>query len=130
MQQISQLQSAVDSLLEHGQLPNLSTFSKENDGNLVQNKSATVSTADSAAAMPMDMTRENSSERQDIDETLVSAPMNTLYELTKVRNLRSEALLRHRRITIENDYISRGVIPLDVAEHLFARFLKNRQPLL
>jgi len=70
----------------------------------------------------MAMTRENSQE-PGTEAELVPAPMRSLYEVTKLRNLRSNLYSQPRTINmIDNDMISRGVLSLDQAEMLFSLF--------
>lgn len=81
-------------------------------------------------SMPgMAMTRENSQEpdrEEPEDTTLVSAPMASLFEVTKLRNLRSYSEnKRHDRspgTTLQNDFISRGLVSQAQAEELFRIF--------
>ncbi|KAJ9636379.1 hypothetical protein H2201_003545 [Coniosporium apollinis] len=77
----------------------------------------------------MAMTRENSQEpdrEEPEDNTLVSAPMASLFEVTKLRNLRSYSEnKRHDRspgTTLQNDFISRGLVSQAQAEELFRIF--------
>lgn len=78
----------------------------------------------------MAMTRENSQEPETESE-LVSAPMRSLYEVTKLRNLRSNLYMQPPKVNrIEEDFISRGVLPLDQAEKLFAVFDQNMNQFL
>ncbi|KAM0330222.1 hypothetical protein ACHAQA_004397 [Verticillium albo-atrum] len=77
------------------------------------------------------MTRENSPEtthpRIKEDQAIVDAPMASLFEVTKLRNIRSDpgsradALLAATR-SGEPDFIAQGRVPLAEAEQLFARF--------
>ncbi|KAH8593026.1 hypothetical protein B0O99DRAFT_628669 [Bisporella sp. PMI_857] len=75
----------------------------------------------------MAMTRENSQE-PDPDRTndaLVTDPMGTLYEVTKLRNLRSYPyghLHAPRPTSIEDDFISKGVVSEADADELFRAF--------
>lgn len=73
------------------------------------------------AASQMAMTRENSQEPETDDTELVSAPMRSLFEVTKLRNLRSNLQSSPRSKTdfIQTDFISRGELPLEQAEQLF-----------
>ena len=72
----------------------------------------------------MTMTRDNSQEPEGAD--LHSAPMHSLYELTRLRNLRSNANIngngggKQKFNLLENDFISRGSVSLIEAENLFA----------
>ena len=70
------------------------------------------------------MTRDNSQEPEGPD--LHSAPMHSLYELTRLRNLRSNANIngnsgdKQKANLLEEDFISRGSVSLIEAEKLFA----------
>lgn len=72
------------------------------------------------------MTRANSQEL-DTEAELGSAPMGSLYEVTKLRNLRSNLRIHHDSGTnmIEEDFISRGALSLNNAEMLFDLFYKT-----
>ncbi|TKA81507.1 hypothetical protein B0A49_00559 [Cryomyces minteri] len=75
------------------------------------------------AAAGMAMTRENSQEVESNESShgLVSAPMGTLFEVTKLRNLRSNPQeVTHRSTT--DDLISSGQIKPEQAEMLFRYF--------
>ncbi|KAK1763677.1 hypothetical protein QBC33DRAFT_548927 [Phialemonium atrogriseum] len=77
------------------------------------------------------MRREGSPERQHEDPGLVPAPMGSLYELTKVANLRNATTSLVPQVTPpEEDIISRGIIPIAEGDHLFALYLKNHHQLL
>jgi hypothetical protein len=90
-----------------------------------------VSTTDSRKqnhAAGMAMTRENSPESNEpetADKGLGSAPMGTLFEVTKLRNLRSNPLshIHHPAATsLEDDFISSGKIDEMEAKALFHLF--------
>ncbi len=73
------------------------------------------------------MTRENSvePETQETDEqAIVSAPMASLYEVTKLRNIRSDpwAHAHSASRSAEPDFIAQGRVSLEEAEHLFTTF--------
>ena len=72
----------------------------------------------------MAMTRENSQAPESGEQELVSAPMRSLYEITKLRNIRSSMKSESRSIGsyVEDDFISRGVLSIDRAEELFGFF--------
>jgi hypothetical protein len=75
----------------------------------------------------MAMTRENSQEpTQSRADTLVTDPMGALYEVTKLRNLRSNNLHGHayaaRPTILEDDFISKGKVSEADAEELFRTF--------
>ncbi|KAH8892128.1 hypothetical protein GQ53DRAFT_793936 [Thozetella sp. PMI_491] len=130
--QIGQLQTAVNCLLQQNRLPTLSVFNT--DGVSTSPSSGptahAVTPAPDATVVPMDMTRDNSAERQLEEQDLVPAPMSSLYELTKVRNLRSSALWRGQTSSIEKDFISRGIISAEEANFLFSRYMEAQHPLL
>ncbi|KAH7363480.1 hypothetical protein B0T11DRAFT_329451 [Plectosphaerella cucumerina] len=80
------------------------------------------------------MTRENSPDEAETndpahpraaDQAIVDAPMASLFEVTKLRNIRSDPA-SHRaaaaRRPREPDFIDDGRVPLQDAEQLFARF--------
>lgn len=78
----------------------------------------------------MAMTRENTQERSGVGEAvsdaISAAPMGSLYEVTKLRNLRSNprGYFQHG-ITApleDNDFISRGEISIGEAEEMFQIF--------
>ncbi|EHK96581.1 putative transcriptional activator of proteases prtT [Glarea lozoyensis 74030] len=74
----------------------------------------------------MAMTRENSNEPEHSHEgsgTLVGAPINTLYEVTRLRHLRGNPRSNDlTRNPLDNDFISRGVIGEKEAQELFDTF--------
>ena len=84
----------------------------------------------SAAIEPVDMRREASPEQQHDESGLVPAPMGSLYELTKVANLRDTTMTSLQITSVEEDLVSRGVMSVAEAEHLFSLYLKNHHPLL
>lgn len=53
-----------------------------------------------------------------VDETLAHVPIESLYELTRLRSLRGEAV-EERPTFNHDDFISRGLIPVGEAEKLF-----------
>ncbi|KAH8818997.1 hypothetical protein F5884DRAFT_244 [Xylogone sp. PMI_703] len=70
----------------------------------------------------MSMTQENSQEPE-AEPELVSAPMRSLFEVTKLRNLRSNPPNRPLTVNgVEGDFISHGLLPLKEAEDLFQIF--------
>lgn len=74
------------------------------------------------------MTRENSIEptaQESDDQAIVGAPMASLFEVTKLRNIRSDPGARHHRPSgqpPEPDFITQGKISVEEAEKLFASF--------
>jgi hypothetical protein len=92
------------------------------------NPSPANAVAETGAAVvvpPMDMTRENSVERDSVDDSgLVTAPMRSLYDLTHIRNLRSSArwVLNSSSKSLDDDFIAQGVVGIAEAEDLFKRY--------
>lgn len=78
----------------------------------------------------MDVTREHSQEPDLQDPELVPAPMRSLYEVTKLRNLRNNHIEAPKTTLLEEDFISRGLISLHEAEELFAYFSRTMNQLL
>lgn len=126
--QISQLQSAVTNLLHLSMLPQLSTYHHDPKsplavGNIPDTGSGSVPPTQSPHERPTAMTRANSREPDSASE-LVSAPMSSLYEVTKLRNLRSRLDGHSLPVAnvLEEDFISRGIVSLAEAEKLFTLF--------
>ncbi|KAG5928065.1 hypothetical protein E4U42_001303 [Claviceps africana] len=78
---------------------------------------------------PTGMTRENSVEavtqEADDDQAMVSAPMASLFELTRLRNVRSDSrapIHQPPGPARKADFITQGKFDLHEAERLFARF--------
>lgn len=76
----------------------------------------------------MAMTRENSQEpeQENGSSTIVTDPMGSLYEVTKLRNLRSnpQSKPRQRLTSSDEDFISTGKVSVEDAEQLFDHFSK------
>jgi hypothetical protein len=70
----------------------------------------------------MAMTRENSQDPESSrnDEALVSAPMGSLFEVTKLRNIRSQP--HGMTASLDEDFISKGKILENDAQQLFESF--------
>ncbi len=139
---------AVSEILKALDLPALETFRqrclvpRENslaslgDGRLAANVKFSSYKESPANAVPsrrvpatMAMTRENSQEPEHDEaksSTIIADPMRSLYEVTKLRNLRSnpQSRLRQRYTSSEDDFISSGKVSLQDAEHLFDYFAK------
>lgn len=135
---MQQLQAAVSHVLSHNELPQLSTFRPESTTHSQPNRNGNVSSRDGAVEPPasgttatstLDMTRENSQEPIEEPE-LVPAPIHSLYEVTKLRNLRSNHLEKPKSTLLEEDFISRGCISLPEGEELFAYFGRTVNQLL
>ncbi|EXJ85479.1 hypothetical protein A1O1_05843 [Capronia coronata CBS 617.96] len=125
--ELDQMRAAIQHLLKHNHLPDLSTY---------HTASAAASPANPASTStlivpPMDMTRENSQEPQSRDDPgLVPAPMSSLYDLTRLRTLRSSVLWRQNANMLDDDFISQGIISVEDAEYLFSLYLQNINQLL
>ncbi|PWY80331.1 fungal-specific transcription factor [Aspergillus sclerotioniger CBS 115572] len=138
---IQQLQAAVSHLLQHGGLPDLSTYIT---GDIQSGPSPVASQSErrlssetspsdvkpSEPGIVMDVTREPSQEPDLQDRELVPAPMRSLYEVTKLRNLRNNPIEQPKLTLLEEDFISRGLISLHEAEELFAYFSRTMNQLL
>jgi hypothetical protein len=145
-----QLRTAVSEILSNLALPALETFSS-----IVQDRSSQQSYSVSrqedlhsgmrasarsqeqerrtSQSATMAMTRENSQERPGFEEagndTLIAAPMGSLYEVTKLRNLRSNPHGYFQQSTAapleDKDFISSGEIGLNEAEEMFQIFERS-----
>ncbi|KAF9893102.1 hypothetical protein FE257_012513 [Aspergillus nanangensis] len=143
---IQQLQMAVTQLLRQGGLPDLSTYpagtiNGQNGPSPIASHHSNGYTYDDPHSSPhhtnqtgpgvvMDITREPSQEPDLPDRELVPAPMRSLYEVTKLRNLRNNPVELPKLTLLEEDFISRGVISLHEAEELFAYFSRTMNQLL
>ncbi|KAJ5988931.1 hypothetical protein N7481_004141 [Penicillium waksmanii] len=142
---LQQLQTAVGQLLRQAGLPDLSTFTTGDARNGLSpaashhshrpsiDASHTAQTHTSHHEGPgvvMDVTREHSQEPDLQDPELVPAPMRSLYEVTKLRNLRNNHIEAPKTTLLEEDFISRGLISLHEAEELFAYFSRTMNQLL
>ncbi|RMZ72258.1 C6 transcription factor [Pyrenophora seminiperda CCB06] len=134
--EIQQLRSAVEHLLHHNKLPSLNSPQTEPSPRSHAARTSTISppnvVSDNGHATlvvppPMDMTRDTSVERESGEESgLVTAPMRSLYDLTRIRNLRSSARRKpHSHSSVEQDFITQGIIPLAEAEALFQRYMQD-----
>jgi hypothetical protein len=132
--EIAQLRSAVQQLLRHNRLPDIDMTTEalpQSASGSTANPSPANAGAESGAAVvvpPMDMTRENSVERDSVEDSgLVTAPMRSLYDLTRIRNLRSSArwLPNSSSHSLDEDFIAQGVVGIGEAEDLFKRYHQN-----
>lgn len=143
-----QLHHAVTDLLHRNNLPNLESWSgvqsRNDSASPALAKVTPQTTAASSGPTPphseyqsprtrnvpgMNMTRDNSPEppgKEEPDEgAMTSGPMASLFEVTKLKNLRShnsERLDGSRRNPMASDIISQGKISEAQAEDFFARF--------
>ncbi|CAG7923723.1 unnamed protein product [Penicillium olsonii] len=136
---INQLQAAVSHLLRQGGLPELSTYADTaNDLSpaashtrpSIDGRSQTQASHAEGPGVVMDITREPSPEQDLQDPELVPAPMRSLYEVTKLRNLRNNHVEAPKQTLLEEDFISRGLVSLHEAEELFAYFSRTMNQLL
>ncbi|RAK76928.1 putative C6 transcription factor [Aspergillus fijiensis CBS 313.89] len=138
---IRQLQAAVSHLLRQGGFSELSSFAggdnqsgtspAESQSDLQPSYDGSPATKQSAEpGLIMDVTREPSQEPDLQDRELVPAPMRSLYEVTKLRNLRNNPIEQPKVTLLEEDFISRGLISLHEAEELFAYFSRTMNQLL
>ncbi|CAG8940917.1 unnamed protein product [Penicillium salamii] len=133
---INQLQAAVSHLLRQGGHPELSTYADTANGSSPAShrpsidRSQTQTSHAEGPGVVMDITREPSPEQDLQDPELVPAPMRSLYEVTKLRNLRNNHVEAPKQTLLEEDFISRGLISLHEAEELFAYFSRTMNQLL
>ncbi|KAF8858176.1 putative Zn(II)2Cys6 transcription factor [Acephala macrosclerotiorum] len=139
----SATRDAVVEILRVLNLPPLETFGQERGVNLssprikrpalnVRFASGAESPANSIPGRrvpaAMAMTRENSQEpeQENGSSTIVTDPMGSLYEVTKLRNLRSnpQSKPRQRLTSSDEDFISMGKVSVEDAEQLFDHFSK------
>ncbi|KAK9243156.1 hypothetical protein V1506DRAFT_545364 [Lipomyces tetrasporus] len=132
--QLEQVQNAVCDLLRRNEMPELPTYpsSYSRIPPLIMEPATpaaapvTIEHAEQAnASSAMAMTRENSQEPTLEESELVAAPMRSLYEVTKLRNLRSNLNSSVGNgasppSALAQDFISRGCISIEEAESLFA----------
>lgn len=139
---MQQLQAAVSQLLRQAGLPDLSTFGS-GDTHTGPSPAASHHThrpsIDASQShhghhdgpgVVMDVTREPSQEPDLQDPDLVPAPMRSLYEVTKLRNLRNNHIEAPKKTLLEEDFITRGLISIHEAEELFAYFSRTMNQLL
>ncbi|KAJ5188633.1 Transcription factor [Penicillium cf. griseofulvum] len=137
-----QLQAAVSHLLRQGGLPELSTYAPRDtlkgpspaESYHVHHPSVDrlqpQTNHQEGLGVVMDVTREPSPEQDLQDPDLVPAPMRSLYEVTKLRNLRNNHVEAPKQTLLEEDFISRRLISLHEAEELFAYFSRTMNQLL
>ncbi|CAI7620024.1 unnamed protein product [Penicillium crustosum] len=137
-----QLQAAVSHLLRQGGLPELSTYPSGDTLNGPSpaesyhghhpsvDRSQTQTSHQEGLGVVMDVTREPSPEQDLQDPDLVPAPMRSLYEVTKLRNLRNNHVEAPKQTLLEEDFISRRLISLHEADELFAYFSRTMNQLL
>jgi len=131
-----QLQQAVSQILRQMNLPDLGTITPASASPLQPSTEQTTQAKYVSEQSPplrqpprMDMTREASPESggqaQADEDVLVATPMASLFEVTKLRNLRSNVQTRanqRSRTALQEDFVSQGRVSLADAEDLFGRF--------
>ncbi|OQU94481.1 Fungal Zn2-Cys6 binuclear cluster domain-containing protein [Cladophialophora immunda] len=119
---IVQLQAAVTELLQQNGMPPLSSFpaSLTELGDYDRLKAGF--TAATAVKDSRDIRTRETSQEPTAEQELVSAPMRSLFEVTKLRNIRSDVPQHRIARTPEDDLISRGALPHHVARELFSFF--------
>lgn len=136
---LSQLRSAVQLLLRHTNLPDLEhaiVTSPTASSRQTENSSPVNMFFDQAQppmimAPPMDMSRESTAESDLLENSgLETVPMESLYDLTRLRTLSSSAKCDFNSASLEDDFIARGMIPIMEAEELFERYMHDIRPYL
>ncbi|KAJ5103494.1 hypothetical protein N7532_004023 [Penicillium argentinense] len=145
---MQQLQTAVSQLLRQAGLPDLSSFTAGDSRHVLgpspaashhsqrpsidasQHAATTHTSHQEGPGVVMDVTRQNSPEADLQDPELVPAPMRSLYEVTKLRNLRNNHVEAPKTTLLEEDFITRGLISIHEAEELFAYFSRTMNQLL
>jgi hypothetical protein len=140
------LQAAVSHLLRQNGLSDLSSFSEGSVGrspsvshthrpSIDQRLSVPVTgagtnTGAGTAMGGQTMTRDNSQDPNMENPELVSAPMRSLYEVTKLRNFGNSHVEKPKSTLLEEDFISRGYVSIHEAEELFAYYSRTMNQLL
>jgi hypothetical protein len=133
---LSQLRSAVQLLLRHANLPDLEhalTVSPGGSSRRAETYSPASTNSDIGHAsmvvppsMTMDMTRDPTAEPDALEQFgLATVPMNSLYDLTRIRNLSNSNRSNPNSALLEDDFIAKGVVPLAEAEELFRRYMQD-----
>jgi hypothetical protein len=82
-------------------------------------------------APPMDMSRESTAELELLENSgLETVPMESLYDLTRLRTLSSTARCDPNSASLEEDFIAQGIVPIVEAEELFQRYIHGICPYL
>lgn len=137
-QEIQQVRSALDVLVQRGASINFSPTDERRHGSLQQTLSftpqsntATNMLSEPSDNMQMAMTRENSMDPEHAEgceqgqsgALTVEEPMSTLYEVTRLRNIRSNQAKTARNLpdgqSEVSDFITRGVISEREAQELY-----------
>jgi hypothetical protein len=130
-QKTSQLQSAISDILQRLSMPNLDTLTPRSQSvgpNSPSGVASETSLSPRPRALPptMSMTRAGSPEPSGLEEMeydTLSAPMTSLFEVTKLQNLRvRDHLGSPSRADLSSDFISQGRVSLQDADELFMQF--------
>lgn len=127
---IRQIKASLGVLAGQKMLPPEPTSYHESSPNATRAAGDALSARESNLRMAM--TRENSPEangntEKNDNSVTVEEPMSSLYEVTRLRNIRSNKAKTARPATERGqvqDLISRGVIPLFEAESLYTRYAR------
>ena len=125
--QVIQLQNAVNVLLRHVEMPSLSSYnmhSSPDDLNHGDSQQSPTVAVDNDGDLSMEPTS-RSIQPAALDSDIFTPPMNSLYEVTKLRALRNlgeNPLQRDSLNVMETDFISRGVISYQKGQELFQYF--------
>jgi hypothetical protein len=127
------LKSAVSTILSVLNLPPLESFTSERDPtrpttkDVPEERLEPPERSERSRIVAMSMTRENSQDPESSrnEDALFSAPMGSLFEVTKLRNIRSQPHRASRPASLEEDFISRGKILVSEAEELLDIFSKS-----
>lgn len=129
--EVGLLRAAVEHLLQHTQQPGLATFATTDPSPALSGPSGSGYRNVHRTSVAPDMSRENTPQPAENDPSgLVTAPMRSLYELTKLKNLRHNAGWKPKSSLIHDDFISQGVVSIEEAEFLFTRFMDINNKLL
>jgi hypothetical protein len=131
---LSQLRSAVQLLLRHTNLPDLEhalavspvASSRQTDTYSPASVNSEHGHCSMVVPPPMDMTRDSTAEPDMFEEFgLATVPMNSLYDLTRIRNLSNINRCNFNAASMGEDFIAKGVVPLAEAEELFRRYMQD-----
>lgn len=119
----------MSGLLKANQLPQLSAYrpyqgSPQGLPPVPKELVAPSGTSPSIVVPSIDMTRENSQEPQNETSEIVPAPMKSLYTLTRLHVLGNNSGNANRS-SLDEDFISRGMISVHEAEELFTFYYEN-----
>ncbi|KAF1913597.1 hypothetical protein BDU57DRAFT_316325 [Ampelomyces quisqualis] len=121
---LSQLRSAVQLLLRHSNLPDLEHASSPVLSSRNWSPSASVVSDQNMVVAPlMDMSRGSTAELE--DSGLATVPMDSLYDLMRIRTLSSDNRHGSSLASPKEDFIAQGRVSLKEAEELFGRFMKD-----